>query len=87
MAEREWQPVKGWTGAGEYPALPIRCPRCGSMSARRDMYKTVGDKMVIPNECERCGLTFRVIANPEPLAEGCYDTEAIIEVKQSDINE
>jgi hypothetical protein len=50
------------------------------------MYKTVGDKMIIPNECERCGLTFRVIANPEPLAEGCYDTEAVIEVKQSDID-
>lgn len=81
-----WTPVDTWVGAGQYPGFPTRCPRCGSTDTKRGEGDRTSKTLTFLSTCEQCGLTFKTIANAEPLDEGCYDTEAVIEVQQSDID-
>lgn len=85
MAEKIWTPTEDWSGAGEYRVPWRTCPRCGSRDVNWGAARRGAKKTFSLGECRTCGLTFKEVARTEMLDEGCYDTEPITLVEQSDL--
>lgn len=87
MTQKSWAPTDGWAGAGEYRGLGESCPRCGSKDIKWGVGVRTSMEVSTPGQCRSCGLAFRTVAQSEMIDEGCYDTESITVVEQSDIND